>query len=853
MGNTTSTPRAQAEAGLMEELRNTPDGAETTTGDTGTEGRSSRLARRNAQSLRMAGQRASTLYDSFRRHRSVESVTSRPNAGHSSSPPSETEYEQENRPLVGLEDVDMTDTEAIATPILSPSSSRRRSTMSRLGSRLLPDAVARGLLHSGEETAEEGRALRHGISGRLRPSVYERPPNSDSNSRVSLTGSIRRRSENRTGSRRRAIRGPFPALQSMSQPRGSSNSWSESLDEDIRELPQPAASGLRHRSRFSRVRDSMSISQRISSLFRQSTEQLQSSQGGRESPLRPARVTFADESDHLLPSMPSADHRHENDDAPHELDAVEPEARTLLAGPRVTSGMSTIRRFQPGLRSRSTRLIRRGEHPPLSQVLQLAAAAIAAQLSGHATAGSTGPRNLGGDTFDGSIQNFVQTLQEAATAQAGENIDVNAPGGDLPPVNFMRVFQFPNDENGSPIASQAESRDVDHMDLDSIAGPGESDRSVTLVLVGVRSLPHGQDNTGGENGTLGPSLDTLLSLPFLPPANVLRNGSSGALFRRSDGRNRSSTRRHSMTNFSFPAQYETQRHHRTRTQTSRLSSHSDQTVPTTPDAGASPTLLSETPPGPIPPPSTPADIRSGHATPIRRPSSASAAPNPTLSELDEDRPHDHIDDRAPPETSFNTARQRRRSDSEFARRPELGSGAARRNGMVEPDPPPAGVGRSWLIYVVGTNVSATHPAFAMPSLFTDNPSYEDMQMLSTLLGPVKPPVATQEDVSAAGGVFRLVVQDSGFLGEPDSDGDGSSLVINLGERCLICLSDYAASEEVRRLDRCKHVYHRECIDEWLTTGRNSCPMCRGQGVQEKGPSSNSSTNSGTPSSTTTTT
>ncbi|OQU95429.1 Ring finger domain-containing protein isoform 2 [Cladophialophora immunda] len=821
MGNASSAPRTQADDGLMEELRDTPTGVGTAVGGTRAEGRSSRLARRNTQSLRLAGQRASTLYDSFRRHRSAESVTSRPNAGHSSSSPSETEYEQENRPLVGVEDVDMPDADAIARPMLSPSSNRRRSTMSRLGSRLLPDSVARGLLNSGEETAEEGRALRHGISGRLRPSVYERPPNSDSNSRVSLTGSIRRRGETRTESRRRAIRGPFPALQSVHQTPESSNSWSESMDGDLRELPQPAASGLRHRNRFSRVRDSMSISQRISSLFRQSTEQLQSSQGGRESPSRPARVTFADESDHLLPSIASADHRHEHDDAPHELDAVEPEARTLLAGPRVTSGMSTIRRFQPGLRSRSTRLIRRGEHPPLSQVLQLAAAAIAAQLSGHATAGSTGARHLGGDTFDGSIQNFVQTLQEAATAQAGENIDVNAADGDLPPVNFMRVFQFPNDENGSPIASQAESRDVDQMDLDSIAGPSESDRSVTLVLVGVRSLPHGQDSTGGENGTLGPSLDTLLSLPFLPPANVLRNGSSGALFRRSDVRNRSSTRRHSMTNFSFPAQYESQRHQRTRTQTSRLSSHSDQTAPTTPDAGSS-TLVSETPPGPIPPPSTPADIRSGHATPIRRPSSASAAPNQALSELDEDRPQEHADSRAP-EPSFNTARQRRRSDSEFARRPELGSGAARRNGVVEPDHPPAGAGRSWLIYV----------------------------MLSTLLGPVKPPVATQEDVSAAGGVFRLVVQESGFLGETISDGDNSPLVINLGERCLICLSDYAASEEVRLLDKCKHVYHRECIDEWLTTGRNSCPMCRGQGVQEKGTSSPSTTNAGSASSTTT--
>jgi hypothetical protein len=812
MGNTTSAPRTFTADEQLEEIQNARNGDSMAANESGPPGRSSRLARRNTQSLRIAGQRASALYDTFRRHRSQESMTSHSNAGHSTPFNPTLEDEQENRPLVGIGEADAADT--LHPTIASSSPNRRRSTMSRIGSRLLPDAVARGLLNSGEETVEEGQALRHGPSSRPRSSAYERPPNSDVPRRSTLTGSIRRRVESRTASQRRSIRGPFPLLQNSGDVNAHRNLWEQDANDGrLRDMPSLPANSLRHRNRFSRVRDSISISQRISSLFRQSSEQLPSSSAGGESTSRPARVTFADESDQLLSGQASLDYRAEADDAPHELDAVEPEARTLLPAPRVTSGMSTIRRFQPGLRSRSTRLIRRGEHPPLSQVLQLAAAAIAAQLSGHATAGPTGGRNLGGDTFDGSIQNFVQTLQDAATAQAGENIDVNASDGELPPVNFMRVFQFPNDENGSPIASQAQSRDVDQMDLDSITGPVDNDRSVTLVLVGVRSLPHGSDSAGGDNGTLGPSLDTLLSLPFLPPANVLRNGSSGALFRRSDGRNRPSARRHSMTNFSFPAQYESQRHQRTRTQGSRLSSHSDQVTPMTPEAVTGPALVSETPPGPHPPPSTPADIRSGNATPIRRPSSASAAPNQTLSDLDED--HSPAEsDHTPYETPFSTARQRRRSDSEFARRPELGSGAARRNGMVEPDPLPVGAGRSWLIYVVGTNVSPDHPAFAMPSLFTDNPSYEDMQMLSTLLGPVKPPVATQEDVSAAGGVYRLVLQEAGFLGEPLSDDNGgTAVIVNLGERCLICLADYEVAEEVRQLDKCRHVYHRECIDE----------------------------------------
>jgi len=111
-----------------------------------------------------------------------------------------------------------------------------------------------------------------------------------------------------------------------------------------------------------------------------------------------------------------------------------------------------------------------------------------------------------------------------------------------------------------------------------------------------------------------------------------------------------------------------------------------------------------------------------------------------------------------------------------------------------------------------------------------------MQLLSTLLGPVKPPVATQEDLTSAGGVYRVVARDGTLIAEPVGESSGlSNLAFGSEDRCLICLCDYEASEEIRQLGKCQHIYHRECIDEWLTTGRNSCPMCRGQGVDEKSP------------------
>ena len=46
-------------------------------------------------------------------------------------------------------------------------------------------------------------------------------------------------------------------------------------------------------------------------------------------------------------------------------------------------------------------------------------------------------------------------------------------------------------------------------------------------------------------------------------------------------------------------------------------------------------------------------------------------------------------------------------------------------------------------------------------------------------------------------------------------------------QCLICLEDYDPEEELRLLS-CRHVFHRDCVDRWLETGRNNCPACRSQ-------------------------
>ncbi|CAM9883405.1 unnamed protein product, partial [Hapterophycus canaliculatus] len=44
------------------------------------------------------------------------------------------------------------------------------------------------------------------------------------------------------------------------------------------------------------------------------------------------------------------------------------------------------------------------------------------------------------------------------------------------------------------------------------------------------------------------------------------------------------------------------------------------------------------------------------------------------------------------------------------------------------------------------------------------------------------------------------------------------------ESCAICLVDYEAEDELRKLP-CEHAFHKPCVDSWLTVNA-SCPNCR---------------------------
>ncbi|KAK8947309.1 RING-H2 finger protein ATL5 [Platanthera zijinensis] len=45
------------------------------------------------------------------------------------------------------------------------------------------------------------------------------------------------------------------------------------------------------------------------------------------------------------------------------------------------------------------------------------------------------------------------------------------------------------------------------------------------------------------------------------------------------------------------------------------------------------------------------------------------------------------------------------------------------------------------------------------------------------------------------------------------------------KECSVCLNEFEEGEKIRRLPRCAHSFHIDCIDMWFSS-HSSCPLCR---------------------------
>lgn len=442
----------------------------------------------------------------------------------------------------------------------------------------------------------------------------------------------------------------------------------------------------------------------------------------------------------------------------------------------------------------------------LSRLLSVAAAATAASLMGEDHHAVSEARNSAGEGEDGTFDSFLQALQNGRIASAlrqsgsGSEDGTDTADGSAAPLNFFRMFRF-SSPSTLPV-NEGRPGDLAPTDVRRSAEDEADGRMVPIIIVGIRSINPGNGSEREDN--IPPFLDALSSFP----PNVASPGeetTDGMLRQPQNGTRFSHRRRASMGGMSMnnhSSGYDAQRHWRA----------PDLSRPWT-------STLADSPPGPLPPPSTPASsglsaVSSGTTTPslVTPPSPAAPSTTPSRRESFVRRTTGSSLEPTVEEPAVRpqrTPRQRRLSDSDFPTR--FGSGSSRRNGVVEPDNNPGEGSRSWIIYVLGGSYPENHPILTTPSLYTDSPTYEDMLLLSSLLGPAKPPVASEDDVASAPGLYQIVDQ-SGSLVARSVD-DSEIVVLPTDARCLVCLSDFLIDEEVRQLVSCKHLFHRPCIDQ----------------------------------------
>lgn len=216
----------------------------------------------------------------------------------------------------------------------------------------------------------------------------------------------------------------------------------------------------------------------------------------------------------------------------------------------------------------------------------------------------------------------------------------------------------------------------------------------------------------------------------------------------------------------------------------------------------------QVPPGGDAAPNTSAEASSEVVPPVEEsttPGSSEPPSAPTLTRSASDRPATPIPGHSAAGTDRRSIRERL-LDRFNPRRP----------------PRPVGPLNTYLVFVIGGYYPRSHPVLSIPNLMTGGPlSDEEMALVSELLGPGKPPTASKDDI-ANSGLEVCTASDIPRLGQE------GKILENCVERCLVCLGDYEEGEECRVL-KCRHAFHKDCVDHWLSEGRNSCPACRTEG------------------------
>jgi hypothetical protein len=144
---------------------------------------------------------------------------------------------------------------------------------------------------------------------------------------------------------------------------------------------------------------------------------------------------------------------------------------------------------------------------------------------------------------------------------------------------------------------------------------------------------------------------------------------------------------------------------------------------------------------------------------------------------------------------------------------------------IPPPPPPIGgsssrsLGTLMAAMLTGLGLSdEILPAMDMIENLGEMDTYDLFSRLADYIGPAIPRNADRTTVDRELPVmlFKEVMKHS-------CENLVDKTVSSTG--CTVCLSPFDDADAVRVL-KCGHVYHQQCIDEWLCRHVNNCPLCR---------------------------
>lgn len=145
----------------------------------------------------------------------------------------------------------------------------------------------------------------------------------------------------------------------------------------------------------------------------------------------------------------------------------------------------------------------------------------------------------------------------------------------------------------------------------------------------------------------------------------------------------------------------------------------------------------------------------------------------------------------------------------------------------QPTPPPVPTfnGRNYTLWIVGGYFPPSDPLLTISPTNTAQLNYETMWRFEDIVASVQPTTPTTEAIAKS----DLETIKGRDVTKANEDGRIRS---NTAEQCTICLSEYEDDEDCRIMS-CKHLFHADCVDTWLKTGKNNCPACRTTGVTRK--------------------